>query len=67
MESINMTEIRNEFLALAKRVAELGKRIGVIDLVGYTCHGGEHCHGGTSNQLDKILDAELARTARQRE
>jgi hypothetical protein len=47
--------LRIQYDSLAKKIAEMGEvALGSIDLVGYTCHGGEHCHGGSNRQLDSL-------------
>jgi hypothetical protein len=46
-------DLRAQFASLAKKIAQVEQvKLGSIDLVGYTCHGGEHCHGGSNRQLD---------------
>jgi hypothetical protein len=54
-------DLREQYASLAKKVAQMQDvAVGSIDLVGYTCHGGEHCHGGSNRQLDRL---ELVSTA----
>lgn len=50
-----MRNLRTQYDSLAKKIAEAGETmLGSIDLVGYTCHGGEHCHGGGNRELDRL-------------
>lgn len=54
-----LASVRAQYAELARKLVEIGSALTEVDLVGYTCHGGEHCHGGSNRTLDQRVNVEL--------
>jgi hypothetical protein len=56
LQDAELAKIRAQYTELARKVVEIGTMLTQVDLVGYTCHGGEHCHGGSNRTLDERIN-----------
>ncbi len=50
-----LEKLKDSYKSLADKISKASEiAMSPIDLVGYTCVGGDHCHGGSNYQLDRL-------------